>query len=257
MIENPLSGSCMRFLKTKVGANSLKNKRVIGDCESAKRNLIRHLRPLRAEGICRHVYNHGGSKGETARREEKELMTILTLGHVTGYKNPELWIQVAKEVTRRIGSRIQFLWTGEGNLLDQCRKATKSENHVRFLGLVQNVDDYYKRADVYFQPSELENHPISVVEAMKWSLPCVVSTVGGLPECVEDQKSGFVVNVTDFESTVQRLVQLAKDRDLRKQFGIEGRKRFERMFSSETWTNTMDDLISEVYPSWASTADVN
>jgi inositol phosphorylceramide mannosyltransferase catalytic subunit len=250
MPTSPIDRSCMKFLLSKVTTRNLLRKRIVCDSESARRNLVRHLRPLRAGGICRHLHNHGGSLSETPRRREGRIVSVLTLGHVTGYKNPELWIRIAKEVTRRSKVAIQFSWTGDGNLLKKCREATKNEKNIRFLGFVEDVEVYYEQADIYFQPSELENHPISVVEAMKWSIPCVVSSVGGLPECVEDQGSGFVVDTSDFEMTVQRIQSLAEDAQLRRKFGSEGRRRFETMFSSETWTASMDGLISEVSPSW-------
>jgi glycosyltransferase involved in cell wall biosynthesis len=51
--------------------------------------------------------------------------------------------------------------------------------------------------------------PVSMVEAMAWGLPVIVTPVGGIPELVTDQKQGFLVspgNVAEISQAIQTLV---------------------------------------------------
>ena len=66
---------------------------------------------------------------------------------------------------------------------------------------------------------------------MAMKKPVVASNVGGVPEIVEDRKTGFLVPPADSDAICQALQQLIRDRKVREQMGREGRKRVEQMFS--------------------------
>jgi glycosyltransferase involved in cell wall biosynthesis len=91
------------------------------------------------------------------------------------------------------------------------------------------------RAAVVVVPSEwYENCPMSVLEAMAYGKPVVGSRMGGIPELVEDGKTGLLFdagNVNELTSVLDRLMSSA---ELRKQMGMAGRQRVETVFSLDT-----------------------
>lgn len=158
---------------------------------------------------------------------------VLTIGHLCDYKNPQIWLLVAKRVVAEKPD-VQFIWVGDGDLIDNLRVKVKQlglETQILFPGYTQQVDDYYNQVSVYFQPSLLESHGIAVVEAMSYALPCVTSNIGGLPESVVDKETGFTCDPEDVEGFSKCILQLLNDANLRKQMGDAGRRRAKTFFS--------------------------
>jgi glycosyltransferase involved in cell wall biosynthesis len=159
---------------------------------------------------------------------------------------------VAKRVVRTAagtGLDCSFIWAGDGDLLEQYRELARnsglSEN-VQFLGFKEDVVSLYRRASLYFQPSLVESHGISVLDAMQFGIPAVVSDIGGLPESVVDGETGFVVPVTDEEGMAQKLLMLAQSPALSKKFGESSRARYQQLFSHNRWVQEVVRVHAEL-----------
>ncbi|MGB9177011.1 MAG: glycosyltransferase family 4 protein [Methanoregula sp.] len=64
---------------------------------------------------------------------------------------------------------------------------------VKFWGRIKNIEDAYAQTDVFILPSIWpENLPVSITEAMSAGIPVIASQVGGIPELVENEKTGFL-----------------------------------------------------------------
>lgn len=178
------------------------------------------------------VYN---SCSITARRIESATPIILTAGHLVAYKNPELWLEVARRVLLERPDSL-FVWLGDGELLDSICEQIKGmslEKKILLPGYVPEPSSWYAQAHIYFQPSLRENHSIAVLEAMSHWLPCVVADTGGLPESVVDDETGYVCPPTDPAGFAGRIMELLDDPALRERMGIAGQQRIERCFSEE------------------------
>jgi len=174
---------------------------------------------------------------------------VLTIGHVRWYKNPELWFYIAKKVLGYLkNSTVNFVWIGDGEALDKYRKRVKKLkiHNINFLGYKNDVEAFLNTADIYLQPSLLESHGLSVLDAMRHKLPCVVSNIGGLPESVVDEGTGFVIDVDDENKFVEKILLLIRNKDLREKMGQLGYKRYIENFSNEVWQNKMEKLYNEM-----------
>lgn len=172
---------------------------------------------------------------------------ILTLGHVTWYKNPKQWIEIAQEVIRQIPDvNIEFIWAGDGDLLDECKDLVKQAENIKFVGYQEDVDRLYQDSIIYFQPSLLESHGISVVEAMAHGLPCVTSNIGGLPESVIDGETGFTCPPENIACFVSKILKLIDDDKLRYNMGKSGKIRVKEHFSEEVQERIMIDLYNSL-----------
>lgn len=173
------------------------------------------------------IYNSSKKRGLKKKTDSRRL--ILTVGHVVYYKNPFLWIDVARKVIDLFPD-VDFAWLGEGDLFERCRSLTKDDNHIDFLGFVSNPNSFYADAFIYLHPSDIESLGYSVIEAMSFGVPCVVSDAGGLPETVEHGVSGFVCPTNSVDSYVSSIVRLLCDDELFSQFSINSRRLFEAKF---------------------------
>lgn len=176
---------------------------------------------------------------------------VITASWVEQYKNPEFWIETASIASKKLGrERIQFQWFGSGSLLEDSRaKATEIADfaHAEFAGHVPSPENEYRAAFAYLQTSSVENMSLSVIEALRYGLPTVVTNVGGLPEIVENAITGFVVPPDSPELAAAAIIRLAEEPKLWWQMSQAAQARYAEHFAPESWKLAMSDLHSEVF----------
>lgn len=177
-------------------------------------------------------------------KKEREFVTVLTLGHVRDYKNPQLWIEVAQAINEIIlDKKIKFIWAGSGELLEEYKNiSSQFGDSIQFIGHKNDVTELYKLADIYFQPSKIENLSISILDAMNYGIPCIVSEVGGNPELVTDGENGFVIDICDKQMVIEKVLFLINNEEKRQTMGKASKERYERYFTKDIWNEEMKKL---------------
>lgn len=135
---------------------------------------------------------------------------------------------------------------GDGPLKSDIEKMVVDlglEKHVRFLGECNNVPLILKEAQIFALISNWEGLPISIIEAMRAGIPVIASDVGGVCEMIEDGVNGYLIPRGDSQLLANRIMQLISNTELRIQFGLKGRHRFDEDFTS----NRMNDKILSLY----------
>jgi glycosyltransferase involved in cell wall biosynthesis len=92
---------------------------------------------------------------------------------------------------------------------------------------------YYRAADAYVHAARADTFPTAVLEALACGIPVVATGVGGIPEQVEERRSGFLVPPGDGRALAERLEAVLSDADLRARLGRDGAERARRHFSLE------------------------
>lgn len=169
---------------------------------------------------------------------------VLTVGHVVWYKNPLLWIEMARLVLEK-RPEVRFEWVGPGPMLEECRSEVRRlglGDRVVFHGASNDVPSFLRRCDVYVQPSSVESLGIAVLDAMRFGRPCVVSRVGGLPELVEDGVSGTIVDLaSEARGFADAVVPLLGSSPTRLAMGRAAATRYESCFSPARWTRQITE----------------
>lgn len=194
--------------------------------------------------FCKYIHNGHESIGITNYHLKSKQITITTIGHISKHKNPMFWEKIALEITRKY-SNVHFIWAGDGPLLYQYKNSNKSNIQIRFLGHQNNIEKIYKNSDIYFQPSLLESHGIAVIGAMAAKIPCVVANVGGMPESVTHNKTGFVYESNNLDEAIYYIEQLCQSKELRQQLGNNGYERYQQFFTPEVWEQKMNNYLKE------------
>jgi L-malate glycosyltransferase len=97
----------------------------------------------------------------------------------------------------------------------------------------------YGIMDVVVVPSQFEGFGLTAAEAMAAGIPVIASNVGGLPEVVEDQKTGLLVPPGDVEKLSASILELLTDPVKRTRLGLNGRLRARQLFSLEKFRTSM------------------
>ena len=109
------------------------------------------------------------------------------------------------------------------------------EGAVVLAGDRDDVAAMLARADVFVLSSTSEGLPLSILEAMAAGLPVVASSVGGVPEAVEDGETGLLVPPRDPVRLAAALERLLVDPALRRRLGSNGRERVRQHFGLEAF----------------------
>jgi len=84
---------------------------------------------------------------------------------------------------------------------------------VRFLGKVESVGDVLRGADLFLLPSATESFGLAALEAMACGVPVIASAAGGIPEVVEDGKTGFLAPPGDVATMIDRSLRVLGNAD--------------------------------------------
>lgn len=152
-------------------------------------------------------------------------------------KGHELLLEAMAEALRG-APELRLIIAGDGPLrarLEGLAARLFPTEVVRFIGYVDDVRPLMNACDVVIHPSLGEGFGLAALEAMAAGRPVVATRLDSLPEIVIDGETGFLVS-PGTEELAQRLVVLARNRELREKMGARGRERARTKFTIEAMT---------------------
>lgn len=99
------------------------------------------------------------------------------------------------------------------------------------MGRIDNDDDLallYSAADVFVVPSLIDNYPNTVLEAMSCGTPCVGFKVGGIPEMIDHEVNGYLVDPFDTKQLAEGLSWVLHDQERMRKLGDNARRKIEK-----------------------------
>ncbi len=151
---------------------------------------------------------------------------LLHMSNFRAVKRVQDVIAVFQAVREHVPSKL--LLVGEGPDLDLARRTVARENlthDVLFLGKRDEVAPLLSLADLLLLPSQKESFGLVALEAMACGVPVIGSRAGGIPEVVEDGRSGFLLPVGDVGGMAECATLLLKDSRLWSEFSVHARER--------------------------------
>lgn len=119
---------------------------------------------------------------------------------------------------------------GDGSLKEfVCQNV---RDNIKYYGFRKDVDQFYEESDALILMSSIENFPLSILEAMSKSLPILASNVGGIPEMVNNNLNGLIINANE-ESIFEAVTTLSCKKELMAQMGEISREICEKEFNAK------------------------
>lgn len=167
----------------------------------------------------------------------KNRLVVLTVGRLVWEKG-YLYALETMAILKKRGYDFEYQIAGKGvdyNMLNFHVKRLNINDRVRFLGELtpEEVKDKLVKADIYFQPSLTEALSLALIEASFYGLPIVSTNIGGIPEVVVDQVSGFLSSTCDSNAFSNNIIKLLEDKNLRTRMGSAANKHIVNKFSRE------------------------
>src|SRR5690606_5008813 len=132
----------------------------------------------------------------------------------------------------------------DGSLSAAKKYAKKHDLRVNFTGKLKKKE-WIKLStayDIFINTSDIDNTPVSVIEAMALGLPVVSTNIGGIPYLIEEGKTGLLVNPNDPEAMAKKIISLLNDTDLAArlaQHGGEKTMEFDWELIKEEWNKVL------------------
>jgi glycosyltransferase involved in cell wall biosynthesis len=140
----------------------------------------------------------------------------------------------------------QCLFVGDGpdrRALEALAHTLGVLEHVTFTGTVVDPLGLVQDSDVFVFPSLVaEGLPMALLEALALSKPVVATDVGGVPEIVEDGKTGLVVPPRDAAALAEGIVRVLSDPVLARRLGEAGRETVLARFPARTMVQRTEEL---------------
>ena len=141
--------------------------------------------------------------------------------------------------------RIRLIVLGEGAGSEHFENG-----EVLFVPFEQDrrvIARYYRAADVHVHAAKSDTFPNTVIEARACGTPTVATAVDGIPEQVEEGRTGFLVPPGDAAAMAKRIVQVLMNDALRAQMGVAAAETAARLFDlrvqAETYLNWYQQII--------------
>lgn len=147
-----------------------------------------------------------------------------------------------KEVMKKMPD-VTFYWVGDGPYRNKVLPELQKFPNFKWLGPLDYPDkvrEFLSEIDVYALVSGIDMSPLTLQEAQLMKKPVVATNVGGIPELLDDKKTGFLVKKGNSEELIEKLNILLNDTQKSKKMGEAGRKFVEDKFS---WDKIAEKFI--------------
>lgn len=161
------------------------------------------------------------------KSKANEVYQLLCVGRLTPAKGQAILLEsVAQLKQQDITVHLTLVGMGpDEQSLKNYAELLDIASQVTFTGAVDqdHILAYYNMADMFVLPSFAEGLPVVLMEAMAMEIPCITTTITGIPELIQQGQNGLLVPASDSQSLTQAIKQLAENPALRQQLGKAGR----------------------------------
>ena len=180
-------------------------------------------------------------------------ISILTVARLVEKKGVHYGIQAVAKVHKK-HSRIEYKIAGDGPLKSDLKKLINTLNideKVHLLGWKEQEEivELMRDADILLAPSvtskngDQEGIPVVLMEALAQGLPVISTQHSGIPELVQNEKSGFLVPEHDIQALADKLEYLIEHPQRWSDMGMAGRKHVAQRYD----INKLNDSLVQLY----------
>ena len=176
-------------------------------------------------------------------------INLLFLAWLEEFKGIFELLRVIKNLTDK-GYEIKLTIAGGGNAEEKANYFVKQNNLdkiIKFAGWVEGeeLNTLLAKSDIFVLPSYNEGMPNAMIEAMAASLAVIVTSVGVIPDYIEDRKHAMLIPPRDEKSLEEALKLVVSDNDLRHELAKNGHNLVKENFSLKPAMKLLGDVVEE------------
>lgn len=170
------------------------------------------------------------------------------VGRIDVEKGPDQFLQAAQIIRAEV-PQAHFVLVGTGHQHDRMQGLAGElglQDVVHFAGLWPDTSQVYPGIDLLLHTSRIEGLPLSLLEAMACGLPVVALAVGGVPEIVEEGRTGLLTGPGDWRGVGVRAIDLLEHPASMRAMGEAGRRRVQAQFELRATVSQTTDLMERL-----------
>lgn len=255
----PFVSTCHGFFKPRF--NRIKfpcwGRKVIAISEAVKTHLELDLK-VKSKNI-ELVYNgldirkYPGYNSEQIAESKKWIglrqgPVIGNIARLSSVKGQNYLIEAMKKVAERF-SDVQLLFVGDGKIKEDLVKQAADlglNKNIIFIPSIQDTSSVLALMDIFVMCSIQEGLGLSIMEAQAMGIPVIATNVGGIPELVENNKTGILVPPQDSASIARAIISLLENKQLAKQLGVNAQKNIQENFTLDKMVDKTEALYKTV-----------
>ncbi|MBU1105969.1 MAG: glycosyltransferase [Candidatus Riflebacteria bacterium] len=190
------------------------------------------------------IANRIESPALTHRKAPGSPLRIVITAKLHANKGHQWALEAIAQNLDQLGNiRIDILGSGpERSALEKLCKNSVMSDHVVFHGFVADPEIFYNDIDIALLPSLGEGIPLSLLEAMRWGIPCIASNIGGIPEIVEHGENGLLIEPGDGAALISAIRQVA-DSSNYERFSRAAIEHFKRINNYPQMIDEFEELL--------------
>lgn len=172
-------------------------------------------------------------------------LTVGTVSALTSEKNLHFWIDVFRVVSLNM-PEVRGIIAGKGPERDTLIKRIKQYGLEEKLYILPYDESIWKRFSVFLSTSRVEGLGTAILQALAYGIPVVAPEVGGIPEIIRDNYTGYLIDGWGVNLFADRVLALLRDTHKRLEFSKNAR-RFAEYFSVENMVSKTADVYREAF----------
>ncbi len=201
---------------------------------------------------------HCGIQAErytAGKKKQAGAFRIISVGSLQEYKGHEFLIKACR-ILKDSGATFQCTIAGGGELMGAlsdliAQLGLRGEVHLAGAQTEENVAKLLKDADCFVLASiitrtgKMEGIPVVLMEALASGLPVIASEISGIPELVENQKTGLLCTPKDAQAIAEAILWLQAHPKEAARMAEAGRRKVREDFNLEASVKELNDLFSK------------
>jgi glycosyltransferase involved in cell wall biosynthesis len=173
---------------------------------------------------------------------------VINVAHLAGHKGQIYLVRAIPLVLAKLPDT-RFFIVGQGELMDKLKQTASQvglKRELIFTGFRADVADFYQIADLYVMSSVQEGLGTAVLDALALAKPVVATNTGGLPEIIDDGKTGRLVAPADPGALADGIIDMLTHTERAGSMALEGKERVLQDFSVDAMVTKNIDVYQHI-----------
>lgn len=191
------------------------------------------------------IYNPVSNVIPTTKKLPNEF-TIVTVGRFEKVKNQELLIKAFSQLENRTAKLILVGAGSQRKYLERLITILNVQDRVVLTGFVPNPEIYLSQSHLFVLPSLSEGFGIAVVEAMLQEMACLCSNIGGIPEFITHNETGWLFDPKNETQLIDQLnTIIATPYSEIQRIAQQAKKAIENRFTIKKYIENLENLYQK------------
>lgn len=160
-------------------------------------------------------------------------------------KGIDTFLQAINEINKT-NDNIIFIIAGTGDRKNYYSNKISSLKNTFLLGYIEDIENLYRAIDINVLTSISESFPYALLEGGLNKKVTIATSVGGIPEMIEDKKTGLLIDIYDYKKLSDLIIDLSKNGPLRKEYGLNLKNKIEKDFSAKAMAKRHIEIYNHI-----------